>query len=406
MKLNQVIKMNIFAFMRKSWLIILLLIPYYANYAKSPAYDYSAIDIVVSGGIANNDYPGAQLLIGNKNNILYNKSYGNFTYDEFSNPVTDESMFDVASLTKVVATTSAIMKLYQEQRFSLSDKVSYYIPEFANNGKEDITVLNLLLHNSGLIAFVPFYKTYSNKEDVLNAIYSIDLNYPTGAKYLYSDLNAILLGILVERISGMNLDEYCKQNIFLPLDMRSTTFAPGEYIKEKILPTEYDSYWRNRLIQGEVHDETTAVLGGVSGNAGLFSNASDLYKLLRVILNDGKIYNASQLTLFQEKLFDPDIVNMFTKKYTDVTYENSRALGWDTKPLQSSTRYRIPCGEKISENCFGHTGFTGTSVWCDRDRDLIIIFLTNRVYPSRENYGIRDIRPEIHNTAIEIAANQ
>ncbi|MBA3707008.1 MAG: serine hydrolase [Bacteroidetes bacterium] len=389
--------------MRKRLLILFLLFLVYNNIF---AYDFSAVDDLVSKGIINNNYPGAQLLIGDKNNIIYNKSYGNFTYDEFSNPVTDESMFDLASVTKVVATTSAIMKLYQEQKLNLSDKVLYYIPEFANHDKENITVLNLLLHNSGLIAFVPFYKTYSDKGDVLNAIYNIGLNYPTGTKYLYSDLNAILLGIIVERISGMNLDEYCKQNIFFPLDMKSTTFVPAENLKNRILPTEYDNYWRNRLLQGEVHDETTAILGGISGNAGLFSNATDLYKFLKMMMNNGEYLNPYTAGLKNEKIFEQGIVEMFTKRFTDVSYENSRALGWDTKPLASSTRYRIPCGEMISDNCFGHTGFTGTSVWCDRDRNLIIIFLTNRVYPSRENYGIREIRPEIHNAAIQIAANQ
>ncbi|MEO8666524.1 MAG: serine hydrolase, partial [Ignavibacteria bacterium] len=175
---------------------------------------------------------------------------------------------------------------------------------------------------------------------------------------------------------------------------------------EYILPTEFDNYWRNRLIQGEVHDETTAILGGVTGNAGLFSDAADIYKFMRMMLDDGEYYDPYSGGSKPEKMFDADIVKMFTTRYTDVSYENSRALGWDTKPLASSTKYRIPCGELISDNCFGHTGFTGTSIWCDKDRELIIIFLTNRVYPSRNNYGIRDIRPEIHNTAIQIAGNQ
>ena len=370
------------------------------------ALDFSAIDNIVSKGIIDHAYPGAQLLIGNENDIIYSKSYGNFTYDDFSNPVTDESIFDLASVTKVVATTSAIMKLYDQKKINLSDKVSSYIPEFGNNGKEDITVLNLLLHNSGLIAFVPFYKTYTNKEDVLSAIFNIGLEYPTNSKFLYSDLNAIMLGLIVEKISGMNLNDYCKENFFLPLDMHSTMFIPDENLKDKILPTEYDSYWRMRLLQGEVHDETTSILGGISGNAGLFSNATDLYKFMRTMLNKGEYYNPYTRGLREEKLFSEDVISLFTAKYTDVSYENSRALGWDTKPLQTSSKYRIPCGEMISENCFGHTGFTGTSVWCDKDRKLIVIFLTNRVYPSRDNYEIREIRPEIFNAAIEITSNQ
>lgn len=386
--------------MKKSSFVIifLFLIPFNAY-----TIDFSAIDEIILNGIKNNAFPGAQVLIGNNDNILYQKSYGNFTYDEFSNAVTDESMFDLASLTKVIATTPAIMKLYEENKISLSDKVSKFIPEFANNGKEDITILNLLIHNSGLIAFVPFYKTYTNKQDVLNTIYNIGLDYPTGSKSVYSDLNAILLGIIVERVSGMKLNEYCDTNIFKPLGMRMTMFLPEERYKDKILPTENDTYWRNRLLQGEVHDETTAILEGVSGNAGLFSNAKDIYQYMRMLLNKGKYYNPYTRGLTEESLFDEFTVNLFTRKYNDISYENSRAMGWDTKPISTTSKYRIPCGELISENCFGHTGFTGTSVWCDKDRNLIIIFLTNRVYPSRDNWGIRDIRPEIHNTAIQIA---
>jgi CubicO group peptidase (beta-lactamase class C family) len=389
--------------MKKNALFLLIFIPCFVN---AYAYDFSALDDIVSKGISNNAFPGAQLLIGNDKDILYIKSYGNFTYDDFSNPVTDESMFDLASVTKVIATTSAIMLLYQQKKINLTDKVSYYIPEFGSNGKEDITILNLLLHNSGLIAFVPFYKTYSNKEDVLNAIYNTGLDYPTNSKFVYSDLNAVMLGLIVERVSGMDLNHYCKENIFLPLDMHSTMFVPDKSMKDKILPTEYDNYWRMRLIQGEVHDETSSILGGVSGNAGLFSNAIDLYKFMKVMLDKGEYYNPYSRGLKEEKLFDADVIDLFTTRYTDVTYENSRALGWDTKPSQTSAKNRIPCGEMISDNCFGHTGFTGTSVWCDKDRNLIIIFLTNRIYPSRDNYGIKDIRPEIHNIAIQSSSNQ
>ena len=277
--------------MKISPLIILLIISLSINAYSSSYSDYSEIDDIISGGIINNAYPGAQLLIGNGHEILYNKSYGNFTYDDSSEPVTDKSIFDLASVTKVIATTSAVMKLYDERKFYLSDKVSAYIPEFGNNGKEDITILNLLLHNSGLTAFVPFYKTYSDREEVINAIYNIGLEYTPESKTTYSDLNAIVLGLLVEKISGKDLDEYCNENIFQPLDMHSTMFEPNESMKEKVMPTEYDQYWRMRLLQGEVHDEAAAMLGGISGNAGLFSNATDLYKFMRTFLNKGVYFN-------------------------------------------------------------------------------------------------------------------
>jgi len=396
----------------KAVFLLVFLLSATITYSKSPVEEYSAdkdfseIDEIISGGIINGAFPGAQVLIGNEREILYSKSFGNFTYDENSPVVNDRTMYDIASLTKVIATTSAIMKLYDERKFNLSDKVSSYIPEFGSNGKEDITILNLLIHNSGLTAFVPFYKTYTNSSEVLEAIYGAELVYPTGTNFIYSDLNAVVLGKLVEILSGQNLNQYCIDNIFLPLDMQHTMFVPEDNMKNQIAPTENDTYWRGRLLQGEVHDETTAMLNGISGNAGLFSNATDIYKLVQLLLNNGKYYNPYSRGLKEERMFDEFTVELFTKKYTDVSYENSRALGWDTKPLESSTKYRIPCGELISENCFGHTGYTGTSVWCDRERKIIVILLTNRVYPSRSNYGIRDIRPEIHNAAIEIAAKQ
>ncbi len=287
--------------MKKLAVIIFLTI--FCNF-KLPAYDFSRIDDIVSNGIINKAFPGAQLLVGTDKDIIYVKSYGNFTYDDFSNPVTDESMFDLASLTKVVATTSAIMKLYQESKINVTDNVKNYIPEFGVNGKENITILNLLLHNSGLVAFVPFYKKYSDRDAVLKAIYNINLDYPTGSKFVYSDLNAIMLGIIVERVSGTGLNKYCRENIFLPLDMNSTMFVPDEMTKEKILPTEYDNYWRNRQLKGEVHDEAASVLGGISGNAGLFSNATDLYKFMKMMLNQGKYYNPYTRGLNEEKLFD------------------------------------------------------------------------------------------------------
>ncbi|MEO6695825.1 MAG: serine hydrolase domain-containing protein, partial [Ignavibacteria bacterium] len=239
--------------MRKRSSLLLAIIFYVLSVS---AFDFSPLDEIISRGIADNSFPGAQLIIGNQYDILYERSYGNFTYDESSPVVIKSSMFDLASLTKVVATTSAIMKLYEQSKIDLNDRVSKYIPEFSNNGKDDINILNLLLHNSGLKAFIPFYKYYNTKDEVLNAIYNAEFEYQANSKFLYSDLNAILLGVIVERVTGMTLDEYCKKNIFAVLEMNSTTFIPDENIRENILPTEYDNYWRNRLLKGEVHDES------------------------------------------------------------------------------------------------------------------------------------------------------
>lgn len=370
----------------------------------SYAGDFSEIDKIISDGIANGSFPGAQLIIGNESNILYRQNYGNYTYNEFSNVVSDESLFDIASVTKVVAATTSIMILYNYGKLDINDRVAKYLPEFSGKGKDEIKILNLLLHNSGLAAWKPFYKTCSTKEDVIREIFESDFEYEPETKTLYSDLNAVLLGLIVEKVSGLPLDKFSEESIFRQLGMENTFFNPGENLKSRILPTENDNYWRMKQIHGEVHDETASLMGGVSGNAGLFSNAADLYRFMKMMLSEGKYYNVFSRGLKEESMFSPDIVKKFTSKYPETIYFNTRALGWETKPEQTGSKSRIPCGELISENCFGHTGYTGTSIWCDKDRNLIIIFLTNRIYPSRENNGIRNIRPEVHNKAIELAS--
>ncbi len=365
--------------------------------------DFSQADVIVSGGISQGAYPGAQLIIGNNEGILFERYYGNYTFDEFSKPVTEESIYDLASVTKVVATTSAIMKLYDAGLIDLNANVSKYLPDFESNGKNNITVLNLLLHNSGLEAFVPFYTMYNDPDEVLQHIYGMSISYPTGSKTVYSDLNAILMGEIIERVSGQSLDEYCSVNIFIPLGMRSTCFKPAGELFELSVPTEFDQYWRMKQLKGEVHDEAAFLLGGVSGNAGLFSNAKDVYRFMKSMLNDGRFYDFDSGK--EEQLFRQSTVDLFTSKFTGLPYNNTRALGWETKPVME-TRNRIACGELISENCFGHTGYTGTSVWCDKDRRVIVIFFTNRVYPDRNNSKIRDIRPDLHNAVISAIDNK
>ena len=374
-------------------------------YASAHPYDFSKIDELINESIAKKYFPGAQLLIGTSQDILYEKCYGKYTYDEDSRPIIQSSLYDLASVTKPVATTSAVMKLYEEGKINLEDKVSDYLPEFACNGKNDITIQNLLLHNSGLKAWIPFYKTCTCKADVIKTICELPMEYSTGASFVYSDLNFILLGVIVEKISGKSLDEYCKANIFEPLGMRATGFNPGDDLKQFTVPTEFDSNWRNRQLNGEVHDEAASLIGGVSGNAGLFSNARELFNLVRMLANGGKYYNPYTRGLKEERMFSESTVNLFLKKFETSSYANTRALGWDTKQAPIG-QYRSQCGELISENCFGHTGYTGTSIWCDKDRDIIVIFLTNRVYPSRDNNGIKEVRPELHNLIIKTLTNK
>ncbi len=384
-------------------IIILILLIVFVRSTKLSAGDFSQVDGMINDAIEDEYFPGAQLLIGTDEEILYQKSYGKFTYDDDAKPVDNNSIFDLASLTKVIATTSAIMKLYDEGKLDLYDRVAYYFPEFRVHGKEKITIQNLLLHNSGLKAWIPFYQTCETKQDVMDTIYNLELEYEPETGFVYSDLNAILLGEIVEKVSGKTLDVYCYENIFEPLKMLSTSFNPNDEAKEKILPTEFDNNWRNKLLKGEVHDEAAYLMGGVSGNAGLFSNAEDIYTLVKTLLNNGTYYNPYTRGLVIDTLFKESTVDLFTSKYIYVPYYNTRAFGWDTKPEPKG--YRTPCGELMSDNCFGHTGYTGTSVWCDKERKLIIIFLTNRVYPSRSHTGIGRLRPELHNKIIEIFTN-
>lgn len=385
----------------KKYLFTLLFV---AVYSCTYSFDFSKVDKLVLDGISNKYFPGAALLISFNQDVIYEKYYGGFTYDENDASVTENSIYDIASCTKVIATTSAVMKLYEAGLLDLDAKVSYYLPEFGVNGKQNISIRNLLLHNSGLKAWIPFYKTCSNKTDVVNTICNLGLEYETGTKYVYSDLNFITLGLIVEKITGVSLSEYCQKEIFYPLKMQSTSFRPDRDVMDFIVPTEFDKNWRKRQLRGEVHDEAASLLDGISGNAGLFSTARDLYTLMRVLQNKGKYFNPYSRGMKEESLFKEETVELFLKKYETNDYTNTRALGWDTKQ-EPVGKYRSQCGELISANCFGHTGYTGTSVWCDRERGIIIVFLTNRVYPSRDNNGIREVRPELHNLIIKTLSN-
>lgn len=355
-----------------------------AQEKQSNQPDFTKTDNLINKAIEEQTFPGAVLLVWKDDKILYEKPYGRFTYDDDSELVTKETIFDLASVTKVVATTTATMICLDRNLFSLDDKVVKFIPEFGVNDKENITIRNLLLHNSGLPAWKKFYESELNKEGVLLNIFYSELDYKTGTKMVYSDLGIITLGKIIEKVSGLTLDEFCKKEIFEPLEMYSTFFNPAESLKKLCAPTELDNYWRNRLLQGEVHDETSSMLGGVAGHAGLFSTANDLSKFMSMILNKGTYKN--------KKIIKKETIELFTKKQSD---QSSRGLGWDTKSEKGSS-----AGDLFSPNSFGHTGYTGTSIWADPERNLAVVFLTNRVYPTRENTKIISFRPQLHNSVI------
>lgn len=348
-------------------------------------YNFTKVDALMNNAVRDSAFPGGVLLVGYRGKIIYNKAFGNFTYDPKSKKVNTNSLFDIASLTKVTATTPAAMLLFDEGKLNFDDLVTKYLPAFGNRGKDKITVRNLLLHNSGLPAFKPFYKTCKNAKEEIVAIMNSELEFEPGTKYLYSDLGMIVLQKVIEKIAKMPLDRFIKTKLYDKIGMNNTLYNPAGFRKKECLPTEIDNYWRNKLIQGDVHDETAFLLNGVAGNAGLFSTAADLAIYVNTILNGGVYDN--------KVIFNSETVQSFTARQSS---QSSRALGWDTKTDDKSLS-----GTKFSKNSFGHTGFTGTSIWADKDKKLFVILLTNRVYPSRNNSKLAPVRPKIHDAVVK-----
>ena len=348
-------------------------------------YNFANVDSTIEAAISDTAFPGAVLLVQKDGKIIYEKAYGHYTYDESSKPMSINTIFDLASVSKVVATTTAAMICIDRGLFQLDDKVVKYIPEFGQNGKDKITIRNLLLHNSGLIAWKKFYESMTTPEEVLADIYASKLEYETGTKMVYSDWGLITMQQIIQKVTGKSLDVFTKEEIFEPLGMHHTMYNPPAEIKNNVAPTEYDDYWRHRQLQGEVHDEASSLLNGVAGHAGLFSTAPDLAKFLQMILQKGE-YNG-------KRIVKAETIEMFIKKQSDLS---TRGLGWDTKSPDHSS-----AGDLFSMKSYGHTGYTGTSVWTDPTRNLFVILLTNRVYPTRNNTKIIRVRPRVHNAVIE-----
>ncbi|MBL1213844.1 MAG: beta-lactamase family protein [Ignavibacteriae bacterium] len=353
----------------------------------SSKYDFAKVDSLFAAAIEDSVFPGAVALVGYKGEKVFEKAYGKFTYSPDAKVMTTDAIFDLASVTKVIGTTSAAMILVDEGKLNLDEKVAAYLPEFGNNGKENVTIRNILLHNTGLPAFKRYYLTMQTGEQLINDIMNCELDNPPGAKYVYSDLGMITLQKVIERITGKGIDKFLSEKLFKPLGMNDSYYAPPDEVIERCVPTELDDYWRHELVKGKVHDENAYMLGGVAGHAGLFSTADDISKVIFTLLNDGK-YNG-------EQIFDPELIKNWTTKQSE---QSTRGIGWDTIDLEGYSS----AGHKLSKNSFGHTGFTGTSVWADKDEDLFIILLTNRVYPTRKNRKISQFRPVFHSTIYDI----
>ncbi len=311
--------------------------------------------------------------------------------------VTDSTVWDLASLTKVLATTSAVLQLVADGRVQLDAPARTYLPRWRAPGTDSITVRHLLTHSSGLPAWRPLYKEAWSAEEAMAQVYATAPDTAPGLRYVYSDLGFILLGELVAHVSGVPLDSYVLANVFLPLDMRETRFHPSALWRTRTAATEIDP-WRQRWLRGEVHDENSFQLGAVSGHAGLFSTARDLTRLAQALLLSGWSDSLpeslrSAVRVRELPVFDAATLRAFTQRQS-VVPGSHRALGWETPTGRNSG------GQRLSALAFGHTGFTGTSIWMDPEQDLFVILLTNRVNPTRERSGIGGVRSALANAVV------
>lgn len=343
----------------------------------------ATIDRVVRRGINAGGYPGAAVVIGRKGYAVWQKGFGYLDWTKKTPVSVVESVYDLASLTKVVGTTTAIMILYDEGRIVLDAPVRSYIPEFNGGYKDSITIRDLLAHRSGLPASRDLWRIARNPAEARRAVIDAPLACKPRVCMIYSDLGAILLGMVVENITGMGLDEYLEARVFGPLGMTATGFRPDPSLRPNIAPTELTPP-RGYPLRGEVHDENAYALGGVAGHAGLFSTAADLSMFAQMMLNGGEYAGV--------RIVADSTIKLFTRNKVI----SNRALGW-AKPDGTGGS-----GEYLSDEAYGHTGYTGTSLWIDPKRDMFIILLTNRVHAAKARRPakvIADVRADLADAA-------
>jgi CubicO group peptidase (beta-lactamase class C family) len=336
--------------------------------------------------IAQRAFPGAAVAIAHQGQLIAHKGLGNFTYESESPAVTADTIYDLASVTKVIATTAACMVLYDHGLLKLDQPLLDILPEFAaeqtDPRRRQVTLRMLLAHSSGLPAYVKLFQTADNKDALLEQALQVPLTADPSTRAEYSDIGFVLLGQALEKLTGEHLDQFCQREIFTKLNLAHTCFNPPAELKPKIPPTEDDHTFRHRLIQGEVNDENASVMGGVAAHAGCFSTALDVSDFAQCMLQGGS------------PLVKKETLEIFTRRQDSPT-GTSRALGWDT-PSQPSQS-----GRYFSSRSYGHLGYTGTSLWIDPDRQLSVTLLTNRTWPDRSSQSIKQIRPAFHDAVIE-----
>jgi len=350
-----------------------------------PAYD------VLEKAIADKAFPGATLAVGYKGKVALH-AFGKLSYEAKSPQVQLRTMYDVASLTKVIVTTTLVEKLVEGDFHSpllLDAPIERYLPEWASGPQPEwrhrVTVRHLMTHTSGLPPFKEYWRTSKGKADTLRMIFAEPLESEPGTKMVYSDLGIILMAEIIERLTGRTLDDLAKEHIFAPLGMNDSMYKPPKKLWPQIAPTEFDAIFRKRLIQGEVHDENAFAIGGVSGHAGVFSTAPDLAEFCQMLLNGG-VYA-------HQRILKRATIAQFTTPQE--LAKGTRTLGW-VVPTEGSSS-----GHYFSPHSFGHTGFTGTTIWIDPDRQLFVVLLTNRVNPTRENHKIAEVRPALHDAVMQ-----
>jgi CubicO group peptidase (beta-lactamase class C family) len=345
--------------------------------------------------VANNVFPGGVLFVSQDRNLVFFEAYGDANL--FSGrKMTKETVFDLASLTKPLATTLAVMELIQQSRLTLKENLGSILPLFKNTDKEKIRVEHLLYHNSGFPDYRPYYKLVKKlepgkrKDALREFLIKEPLIHPPGHQVVYSDLGFMVLCWMIEEVTGFRLDRFVLENIYRPLGLKTLFFLPVDKMPPvaDFAATE-KCPWRGILLEGVVHDDNAYSVGGIEGHAGLFGTAGDVFYLLSELM---AVYRGSVST----GVFDIDL----TRRFLSLNEQNGQALGFDTPSSKGSS-----CGRYFSKRTVGHLGFTGTSFWMDLDRAIVVILLTNRIHPSRDNNRIKAFRPKLHDAVMENFAN-
>jgi len=339
---------------------------------------------LIRQAIAERVFPAASVAITHRGNLVGLRAFGRFTYESDSLEASTATVFDLASVTKVVATTSMAMILYERGLLDLDLPVVAVVAEFAGEDprRDSVTLRMLLAHSSGLPAYEKLFLRAKTRGELLSAAFATPLIANPGAKAEYSDIGFIILGVALERIAEESLDHFCQREIFGRLGMMHTAFNPPPAWRASIPPTANDQSFRRRIIQGEVQDENASAMGGVAGHAGVFASAEDLAIFAHTMLAGGR------------PILRPETLALFTRRESSPP-DTSRALGWDTPASPSQS------GKYFSANSFGHLGYTGTSLWIDLERQFSITLLTNRTWPDCSNRAIKQLRPKLHDVVVE-----